>query len=256
VTTSGQVGSTAISAAEDATAKRAVAIIGDSNGYTGSSSVTFSGLSAVPWLANNGSVTVTVQRIPDQAPLSAPQVVYHQNVSASSGSITVPVTFQAAHDAFAVYLTPASSSGSGFPDGNHQLVIADNNLCLDVYGAGTAAGAAIDQWTCNGQANQQFQFVPATGGYGELRAQSSGLDVVVANGATSQGVPDIVQGPPSATAAGLWQPVQQSDGSYEFRNQGSGLCLDAYGAGSTLGQQLDQWPCKDAPGTNQDFTLR
>jgi len=252
VGTSGQVGSTAISAAEDATAKRAVAIIGDSNGYT----VTFSGLSAVPWLANNGSVNVTVQRIPDQAPLAAPQVVYNQNVSANSGSITVPVNFQASHDAFAVYLTPATSGGGGggFPSGNHQFVVANNNLCLDVYGSSSNAGAVIDQWTCNGQANQQFQFVPATGGYGELRAQGSGQDVVA--GSTAQGTPNIVQGPPGTTAAGLWQPLPQTDGSYELRNQASGLCLDVYGANSTLGQQLDQWPCKDAPGTNQDFLLR
>ncbi|MFC0438882.1 RICIN domain-containing protein [Kutzneria buriramensis] len=257
VSTSGQVGSTAISASEDATNKRAVAIIGDSNGYTGSSSVTFNGLASVPWLANNGSVNVTVQRIPDQAPLSAPQVVYNQNVSAAGGSITVPVNFQASHDAFAVYLTPASTGGGGgFPTGNHQLVVANDNLCLDVSGASTSTAAAIDQWTCNGQTNQQFQLLPATGGYGELRAQGSGQDVVVANGSTAQGTPDIVQGPPGATAAGLWQPVQQSDGSYEFRNQGSGLCLDVYGAGSNLGQQLDQWPCKNAPGTNQDFMLR
>ena len=61
-------------------------IIGDSNGYTGSASVTFNGLSSVPWLANNGSVNVTVHRIPDQSPLSAPQVVYNQNVSTSGGS--------------------------------------------------------------------------------------------------------------------------------------------------------------------------
>jgi ricin-type beta-trefoil lectin protein len=256
VNTSGQVGSTAISAAEDATARRVVAIIGDSNGVTGSSSVTFSGLSAVPWLADNGAVNVTVHRIPEQAPLSAPQVVYNQNVSTAGGSITVPVTFQASHDAFAIYLTPASSGGGGFPSGNHQLVVASNNLCLDVSGASSNAGAVVDQWTCNGQTNQQFQFVPATGGYGELRARHSGQDVTVAGGSTAQGTPDIVQGAPGTAAASLWQPVRQSDGSYAFRNQGSGLCLDVYGAGSNLGQQLDQWPCKNAPGTNQDFMLR
>ena len=256
VNTSGQVGSTAISASEDATNHRAVAVIGDSNGYTGSASVTFNGLASVPWLANNGSVNVRVDRIPDQAPLSAPQVVYSQNVSASAGSITVPFTFQASHDAFAIYLTPATSSGGGgFPTGNHQLVVASNNLCLDVYGNTSAAGAAIDQWTCNAQTNQQFQFVAGSGGYGELRAQNSGLDVAVANGATTQGTPDVVQ-EPSGSAGSLWQPLPQSDGSYEFRNQASGLCLDVYGANSTLGQQLDQWPCKNAPGTNQDFVVR
>ena len=49
---------------------------------------------------------------------------------------------------------------------------------------------------------------------------------------------------------------QQSDGSWQFKNRNSGLCLDVYGAGSGTGQQLDQWPCKNAPGTNQDFNPR
>ncbi|WP_234540422.1 RICIN domain-containing protein [Streptomyces shenzhenensis] len=256
VGTSGQVGSTAISAAEDSTAKRAVAVIGDSNGYTGAASVTFDGLSSVPWLTSAGTVHVTVHRIPDQAPLSAPQTVYDQDVSASGGSITVPFTFQSSHDAFAVYLTPASTSGGGFPGGYHQLVVAGNSLCLDVYGNSGSAGAAIDQWTCNGQGNQQFQFVPASGGYGELRAQSSGQDVAVAGSSTAAGTPDIVQQAPGTAANGLWLPVRQSDGSYAFQNRNSGLCLDVYGAGSTAGQQLDQWQCKNAPGTNQDFVVR
>ncbi|HEX5403607.1 MAG TPA: RICIN domain-containing protein [Pseudonocardiaceae bacterium] len=251
VNTSGQVGSTAISAAEDATAKRAVAIIGDSNGFTGTASVTFNGLAAVPWLANGGNVNVTVDRIPDQSPLASPQVVLNENVSAATGSITVPFTFQALHDAFAVYLTPA-----GFPSGNHQLVVANDSLCLDVFGNSSTAGAAIDQWTCNGQTNQQFQFVPVSGAAGELQAQNSGQDLAVANASTAQGTPDIVQEPANGAAASLWQPLRQSDGSYEFRNQNSGLCLDVTGAVGNLGQQLDQWPCKDAVGTNQDFNLR
>jgi hypothetical protein len=122
-----------------------------------------------------------------------------------------------------------------------------------VYGNTANSGAAIDQYTCNGQSNQQFQFVPVSGGYGELQAQNSGQDVAVANSSTAQGTPDIVQQPVNGAAASLWLPQQQSDGSWQFKNQNSGLCLDVYGAGSNTGQQLDQWPCKNAPGTNQDF---
>ena len=255
VSTSGQVGTTAISAAEDSSRRRAVAILGDGLGFTGDASVTFTGLSSVPWLANNGSVNVVVQRIPDQAPLASPQVVLNQNLSTASGSITVPFTIPATHDAFAIYLTPAQSSG-GFPSGNHQLVIGNNSLCLDVFQNSTAAGAVIDQWTCNGQTNQQFQFLPASGGFGELRALNSGQDVAVANSSTAAGTPDIVQQVPNAAPNSLWLPIRQSDGSFEFQNQNSGLCLDVFGAGNNLGQQLDQWPCKNAPGTNQDFTPR
>jgi len=71
-------------------------------------------------------------------------------MSASSGSVTVPLTFQAAHDAFAIYLTPAG----GIAPGYHKLVVGSDGLCADVSGNSGAAGAKVDQWTCNGQANQ------------------------------------------------------------------------------------------------------
>jgi hypothetical protein len=257
VATSGEVGTLAISSAEDMSRRRAVTLLGDENGFTGAASVTFTGLSSVSsWLSGNGSVHVTVDRIPDQAPLSTPQVVLDQNMSTANGSVTVPLTFQASHDAFAIYLTPAQSSGGGFPGGEHQLVVAHDSLCLDVAGATSSAGAAIDQWNCNGQTNQQFQFLPASGGNGELRAENSGDDVAVAGGATTAGSPDMVQQVPNGSASGMWQPIAQSDGSFEFRNLNSGLCLDVTSASSTAGQQLDQWPCKNAPGTNQDFVPR
>jgi hypothetical protein len=115
VSTSGQVGSTAISASIDSTNRRAVAIIGDSNGYTGSATVTFNGASSAPWLAGNGSVKVVVDRIPEQAPLASPQVVFSQPVDVSGGSVTVPLTFQASHDAFAIYLTPTTTPPSSPP---------------------------------------------------------------------------------------------------------------------------------------------
>ena len=143
------------------------------------------------------------------------------------------------------------SSGGGFPSGYHRLVVANDSLCLDVHGNTTASGAAIDQWTCNGQPNQQFQFVRGSGGYGALQAQNSGDDITATG--TAAGTPDIAQEPPSSSASSQWLPTQQTDGSWEFKNSASGLCLDVYGAGSNLGQQLDQWTCKNTPGNNQDF---
>ncbi|WP_442875724.1 RICIN domain-containing protein [Actinoallomurus sp. NBC_01490] len=47
----------------------------------------------------------------------------------------------------------------------------------------------------------------------------------------------------------------QSDGSWAFQNQNSGLCLDVYGAGNNAGQQLDQWPCKNAAGAQPGVHL-
>jgi len=250
VSTSGEVGTTAITASEDSATQRAVALVGDESGYTGSASVTFSGFSSVSWLTSGGSVNVVVERIPDSSPLTAPSVVLSESVSTSSGSISVPFTFQSSHDAFAIYLTPTATVMPGY----HKFVIGNDSLCLDVYGNVTTAGAAIDQWTCNGQGNQEFRFVPVSGGYGELQAGNSGDDVAVANSSTTAGTADIIQQAPNGNAASLWLPVKQSDGSYEFKNDNSGLCLDVTKAVSTLGQQLDQWACKNAAGNNQDFT--
>ncbi|MFF7934399.1 arabinofuranosidase catalytic domain-containing protein [Streptomyces sp. NPDC007940] len=50
--------------------------------------------------------------------------------------------------------------------------------------------------------------------------------------------------------------TRQSDGSYSFKNENSGLCLDVPGGSGDLGRQLDQWPCKNTSGSNQDFTPR
>src|ERR1039458_7523374 len=121
------------------------------------------------------------------------------------------------------------------------MTIGNDGLCLDVSGNTSTAGAAIDQWTCNGQSNQQFQFVATSGGYGELQARNSGDDVTVSGTVTAAGTPDIVQQPVSGSAASRWLPVQQSDGSWSFKNSASGLCLDVYGASTSTGQQLDQW---------------
>jgi hypothetical protein len=156
------------------------------------------------------------------------------------------------------FVVPGSAGGGGsFPSGYRALAIDDDGLCLDNYGAGSNAGAIIDQYACNGGTNQDFQFVPTSGGYGELQVENSGQDVTaIAEGSSSssaQGVPDIVQEPVSSSSASQWMPEEQSDGSFQLENDNSGLCLDVYGAGSNTGQQLDQWPCKNAAGTNQDF---
>jgi alpha-galactosidase len=160
----------------------------------------------------------------------------------------------------AVKLIRATPNGgsAGFPTGYHQLVVDNDGLCVDVYGASTANDAAIDQWTCksSGQANQEFQFNPVSGGYGELQNENSSKDIVVQGASTANGAP-IIQYTQNGTTNGLWQPIQLSDGSWQFKNDKSGLCLDVTGASTNTGVQLEQWTCKsDAAGTNQAFVVR
>ena len=201
----------------------------------------------------SGTGTANGARVTPYLTNSSASIAAQGATAVSNGSFTATIP---ARSLVTYVVGTSGGGGGGFPSGYHRLTAASDGLCLDVFGNTTASGAAIDQWTCNGQANQQFQFVPVSGGYGELQAQNSGDDVTVAGNSTAQGTPDIVQQPVSGASGSMWKPEQQSDGSWQFQNQNSGLCLDIYGAGSGTGQQLDQWPCKNAPGTNQDFTPR
>ncbi len=246
VSTSGQVNSTAISASVDSTAKRAVAVIGDSNGYTGAASVTFNGLSSQSsWLlSSTGNVHVRVDRIPDQAPLSAPQVVYNQDVSGTSGSITVPLTFQASHDAFAVYLTPGGTSTGGGNSGPLHAVGAGK--CLDDPNSTTTLGTQQQIYTCNGAANQTW-----------TKTSSGALTVSV--GGQTLCLDANNHGTTNGTKAIIWSCNGQANQQWTFNSNGtitgvqSGLCLDVTGASTANGALVELWSCNG--GSNQQWTL-
>jgi hypothetical protein len=240
VNTSGQVGSTAISASIDSTNQRAVAIIGDSNGYTGSATVTFNGVSSNSWLAGNGSVNVVVDRIPDQATLSAPQVVLNQTMTVSGGAITVPLTFQASHDAFAVYLTPTSASGQQ----GVELVGAQSGRCVDVPNGATTNGTQTQLYDCSGGSGQRW-----TNTSGK-QLQVYGNKCLDANG----------KGTSNGTAVIIWDCNGGTNQQWNLNSNGtitgvqSGLCLDATGAGTANGTKLILWTCNG--GTNQQWSTR
>ncbi|MBO3731805.1 RICIN domain-containing protein [Glycomyces niveus] len=243
VQTSGQVNGTAISAAKDEAARRAVAVLGNINGATGSTSVTFNGLASVPWLTEGGNVHVTVNRIPEAAPLAAPQVVYSQDVSAANGSITVPVNIQNARDAYSVYLTPATGGGG---EDTGQLRSAASNRCLDVPNSATTNGTRLQIWDCHTGANQQWTLSAS----GELSVYSGAsrrcLDAY--ENQTTAGTPVIIWSCHGGTNQ-RW--TLQSDGT--VRNALSGLCLDVSGAATANGTQAVLWTCHG--GSNQRWSL-
>jgi YVTN family beta-propeller protein len=147
---------------------------------------------------------------------------------------------------------------SSYPSGYRQLVAGNSNLCVDVYGASTSNNAAIDQYTCHstGQANQEWQWNPVSGGYGELQNQNSGKDLVVLNASTAAGA-KIIQYDQNGTTNGLWKPIALPTGSWRFQNENSGQCLDVPGYSTSPAVQLDQQPCPvDPVGLEQTFDTR
>ncbi|KOV81728.1 glycosyl hydrolase family 18 protein [Nocardia sp. NRRL S-836] len=111
--------------------------------------------------------------------------------------------------------------------------------CVDVAGASSANGTAVQLWTCNGTNAQQWTRNGQT-----LRALGKCLDASgTANGAVTQLW--------DCTGAGNQQWTSESNG--QLRNVASGRCLDATGPSSADGTRLQLWDC--AATANQLWRL-
>lgn len=113
--------------------------------------------------------------------------------------------------------------------------------CVDVAGAGTANGTAVQLYGCNGTAAQNW-----TVGTDTLSAVGKCMDVTAAGTANGTRVQlyDC-----NGSGAQIWR--QQANGT--LVNPQSGKCLDATGPSSANGTRLQIWSCGD--GANQRWTL-
>ncbi|MFF5426828.1 MULTISPECIES: ricin-type beta-trefoil lectin domain protein [unclassified Streptomyces] len=112
--------------------------------------------------------------------------------------------------------------------------------CLDVSGAGTADGTAVQTWSCGGGANQFWSAYTD----GTLRSLGKCLDA--AGRGTANGT-KVQLWACNGGANQVWQP---HNGGY--RNPASGRCLDVPGSSTADGAQLQLWDCHN--GLNQKWT--
>lgn len=57
-------------------------------------------------------------------------------------------------------MTSACHCMSCAGDGSYSIALGSTNLCMDVFNWGTANGAAVGVWNCNGGNNQKWYFRP------------------------------------------------------------------------------------------------
>ena len=112
--------------------------------------------------------------------------------------------------------------------------------CLDVNGAGTADGTAVQIWGCSGAVNQLWSAYTD----GTLRSMGKCLDA--AGGGTANGTKVQIW----ACTGGSNQVWQPYNGGY--RNPASGRCLDDPGFSTADGTQLMLWDCQGS--SNQKWT--
>jgi hypothetical protein len=113
--------------------------------------------------------------------------------------------------------------------------------CVDIAGAGTANGTAVQLYDCNGTNAQNW----TVGSDGTLRGLGKCMDVTGAGTANGTKVQ-------LYDCNGTGSQVWQKSGS-ALVNPQSGKCLDATGPSSANGTRLQIWSC--AGTVNQQWTL-
>jgi hypothetical protein len=132
----------------------------------------------------------------------------------------------------------------------YEVVNENSGLCASAAGGGTANGTAVQQSTCTGATSQLWQFVPTSvAGYYEVlndNAQSAGESWNITGGVSATASGDVLQtwnyGGTGNTNA-LFAANAQSNGSYTFTADNSGLCIDTPNASTVSGVQLQQSTC-------------
>jgi hypothetical protein len=114
--------------------------------------------------------------------------------------------------------------------------------CVDVAGANTANGTAIQLFDCNGTNAQRWTVAPD----GSLRALGKCMDLV--SGGTANGT-QVQLFDCNGTGAQRWTATA----AHDLVNPASGRCLDATGRSSANGTRLQIWDCSG--GTNQKWTI-
>ncbi|WGP08685.1 family 43 glycosylhydrolase [Streptomyces sp. SH5] len=181
-------------------------------------------------------------------------IAYHANSSAAQGCGTSRTTrvqkISWKADGTPDLGTPVSTStvvqGPSGEAGAAPTPVALRNrhsrLCLDDRDWATAPGSAVQQWTCNGAAVQDWAMAPVSGGYYQIRNRHSGLCLDNYNWGTEPGA-EVRQWTCNGNNAQQWRVSAVGEGFSTLSNRHSGLCLDNYNWATAPGAEVRQWTC-------------
>ena len=136
-----------------------------------------------------------------------------------------------------------------------QFISKNSGKCLDAAGGLSArqSYATLQQWSCTGGSNQNFELTAVTGGY-KITVQSTGLQLDVSGGpnATQNGA-GVIQYPYWGGANEIWTATPTANGYFTLSPVSSGKCLDVSGISVNDGAPVQQWSCWG--GSNQAWQL-
>lgn len=209
-TSSGTVGAVA---SVDSGSHQAAVLLGDSGTGSPAVDLAISGLTA-PAVAGSTGVTVTVQRIPDQAPLDQPVTVSTQTVPAGTDTVHIPVTWTSAQDAFLVKVAQGGSQG-----GSQTVSYDGTDSSHFSYGANWGVTNGVTDmyqqtanWSYVGGAQATFTFTGSRVALHAVRDTDQGIMSLSLDGGAGVDVDDYA---PARNASGtVWTSPTLSSGSH------------------------------------------
>jgi hypothetical protein len=134
----------------------------------------------------------------------------------------------------------------------YTLINRNSGKALDVSGASTADGAAVQQYTNRNGTNQQWQFLDSGGGYYRLKARHSGKVLDAYNRSTADGAA-IVQWTDLNGTNQQWSLADSTGGYVRLINRNSAKALEVQNAATTDSAPVVQY--SDWNGANQQWQL-
>ncbi|WP_455718647.1 cellulase family glycosylhydrolase [Anaerosporobacter sp.] len=122
----------------------------------------------------------------------------------------------------------------------YKITAKHSGKALDVEGAYTNDGANVQQWTDNGNKQQQWKVVSVGDGYYKLIAAHSGKALDVAAWGTNDGT-NVQQWTDNSQANQQWKIVSTGDGYYKLISRHSGKALDVAGGYTNDGANVQIW---------------
>ncbi|MCE0538561.1 family 43 glycosylhydrolase [Kineosporia rhizophila] len=143
-----------------------------------------------------------------------------------------------------------ASAATVQPGTAYVLINRNSNKALDVFNLATTDGAAINQFSRNDGAWQQWKFLDSGGGWYRVQSVHSGkvLDLPT----TADGI-QLVQNADRNDARQQFRLADSADGHVRLINRNSGKALDVWEHSTADGAKVSQF--QDLGGANQQWLL-
>jgi hypothetical protein len=122
----------------------------------------------------------------------------------------------------------------------YEVVARHTGKCLDIFDGQTGNAVKAIQWTCVGEANQQWQIIPLGNDYFKFIARHSNKVLGVLSGSLANGA-SVVQLIDSGEAAQQWRIIDTDSGYVRIMARHSGKALEVDGGFTVDGAKVQQW---------------